>query len=118
MSDRGLFRKWADALLVDNGIDAIFSEEGVAAMAPSIREMNAYCSTTCAKYRTSEREGLIADLIAAETDGVTLDDQEIVGFLALLLIAGHLTTSTLLGNAILCLDENPEAARQLREDRH
>ncbi|OPC81027.1 hypothetical protein B4N89_08770 [Embleya scabrispora] len=116
VSDRGLFRKWADALLVDNGIDAIFSEEGVAAMAPSIREMNAYLLNHVREYRTSKREGLIADLIAAETDGVTLDDQEIVGFLALLLIAGHLTTSTLLGNAILCLDENPEAARQLRED--
>jgi cytochrome P450 len=39
-----------------------------------------------------------------------------VGFLALLLIAGHLTTSTLLSNAILCLDEHPEATRQLRAD--
>ncbi|MGK5691810.1 cytochrome P450 [Streptomyces sp. URMC 128] len=116
VSDRALFRKWADALLVDNGIDAIFSEQGVAAMAPAIREMNAYLLNHVREYRTSDREGLIGDLIAAETDGMKLDDQEIVGFLALLLIAGHLTTSTLLSNAILCLDENPDATRQLRDD--
>jgi cytochrome P450 len=116
VSDRALFRKWADALLVDNGIDAIFSEQGVAAMAPAIREMNAYLLNHVREYRTSRREGLISDLVAAETDGKKLDDQEIVGFLALLLIAGHLTTSTLLGNAILCLDENPDAARQVRAD--
>ncbi|MEU9336282.1 cytochrome P450 [Streptomyces sp. NPDC048290] len=116
VADRALFRSWADALLVDNGIDAIFSEEGVAAMAPSIREMNAYLLAHVRAYRTSRREGLISDLVAAETDGKRLDDQEIVGFLALLLIAGHLTTSTLLGNAVLCLDEHPDITRQVRAD--
>jgi cytochrome P450 len=116
VADRALFRKWADALLVDNGIDAIFSEAGIAAMAPSIREMNGYLLEHVRNYRAAPRDGLVNDLIAAETDGVTLDDQEIVGFLALLLIAGHLTTSTLLGNAILCLDENPAAVRELRAD--
>jgi cytochrome P450 len=117
VADRALFRKWADALLVDNGVDALFSEEGVAAMAPFIREMNQYLLAYVSEFRSTGREGLIADLINAETDGRRLDDQEIVGFLALLLIAGHLTTSTVLTNAILCLDENPEATRKLRDDR-
>nr|AHA81987.1 Arm17 [uncultured bacterium] len=116
VSDRGLFRKWADALLVDNGVDALFSEEGVAAMAPSIREMNQYLLSYVREYRASEKAGLIRDLVAAETNGRKLDDQEIVGFLALLLIAGHLTTSTLLTNTILSLDENPDATKELRAD--
>jgi cytochrome P450 len=116
VSDRTLFRKWADALLVDNGVDALFSEEGVAAMAPSIREMNQYLLGHVREYRASRQEGLIRDLVAAETNDRKLDDQEIVGFLALLLIAGHLTTSTMLTNAILCLDENPDVTRQLRAD--
>lgn len=117
LADRALFRKWADALLVDNGVDALFSEEGVAAMAPSIREMNQYLLAHVREHRATAREGLISDLVAAETNGRRLDDQEIVGFLALLLIAGHLTTSTVLTNAVLCFDENPDAARQLRADR-
>ena len=117
LADRALFREWADALLVDNGVDALFSEEGVAAMAPSIREMNQYLLAYVREYRTTGREGLISDLLAAETNGRRLDDQEIVGFLALLLIAGHLTTSTVLTNAVLCLDENPDVTRQVRADR-
>ncbi|MFE5403234.1 cytochrome P450 [Streptomyces sp. NPDC056580] len=114
--DHGLFRKWAYALLVDNGVDAIRSEEGVAAMAPAIREMNDYLGGHVRRHRTVEGSGLLHDLIRAEADGRRLNDQEIVGFLGLLLIAGFLTTSALLGNAVLCFDEHPEATARLRAD--
>lgn len=114
VADRHLFRKWADALLVDNGVDALFSEEGVAAMAPSIREMNQYLLGHVEAYRRSGKEGLIRDLLDAELNSRKLDDFEIIGFLALLLIAGHLTTSTVLTNALLCLDENPNLVKELR----
>ncbi|WP_227999165.1 cytochrome P450 [Nocardia australiensis] len=116
VTDRYLFRKWADALLVDNGVDALFSEEGVAAMAPSIREMNQYLLSHVDSYRRSDKEGMIGDLLDAELNGRKLDDFEILGFLALLLIAGHLTTSTVLTNALLCLDENPGLVQRLRAE--
>ncbi|MFI9505138.1 cytochrome P450 [Nocardia sp. NPDC052566] len=116
VSDRHLFRKWADALLVDNGADGLFSEESVAAMSPFIREMNEYLLSHVDTYRRSAKEGLIRDLLDAELDGRKLDDIEIIGFLALLLIAGHLTTSTVLTNALLCLDENPGLIKQLRAE--
>ncbi|MFF4797245.1 cytochrome P450 [Streptomyces sp. NPDC001351] len=115
-SDHTLFRRWAYALLVDNGVDAIRSEEGVAAMAPHIREMNAYLTQHVQRHRAEPRDGLINDLIRADMDGRRLDDVEIVGFLGLLLIAGFLTTSALIGNAVLCLDEHAEVAAKLRED--
>ncbi|GAA5051634.1 cytochrome P450 [Nocardia callitridis] len=116
VEDRKLFREWADALLVDNGVDALFSEEGVAAMAPSIRAMNEYLLSHVDSYRRSNKEGMIRDLLCAELNGRTLDDFEILGFLALLLTAGHLTTSTVLTNTLLCLDENPGLLEQLRAD--
>lgn len=116
LGDRHLFRRWAYALLVDNGVDALFSEQGVAAMAPAIREMNLYLLDHVRERRQSGEPGLIDDLVHAESDGRRLDDQEIVGFLALLLIAGFLTTSTLLTNAVLCLDENPHVVDRLRAD--
>ncbi len=40
-----------------------------------------------------------------------------VGLGAVLLLAGHVTTTALLGNAVLCLDRNPEAAAEVRADR-
>ena len=49
-------------------------------------------------------------------DGERLDDQEIVGFVGLLLLAGHITTTALLGNSILILDEHPDAATEVRAD--
>jgi len=54
--------------------------------------------------------------VAAEVDGERLDDEEIVGFVGLLLIAGHVTTTALLGNAVITLDEHPDAAAELRAD--
>lgn len=74
---------------MDTGADAIFSEAGIEAMAPAIREMNADLLAHVRRYRASEREGLIA---------------------------GHLTNSTLLGNAILRLDENPATTKEIRTD--
>jgi cytochrome P450 len=53
--------------------------------------------------------------VAAEFDGERLEDQEIVGFVALLLITGHITTTALLGNAVVSFDRNPHAAAALEE---
>jgi hypothetical protein len=53
----------------------------------------------------------------AEVDGERLADEEIVGFAGLLLLAGHVTTTALLGNAVLCFDRYREAAAAVRADR-
>src|SRR5262249_57553137 len=66
--------------------------------------------------RASPGNDLISELLAAEVDGERLDDEEIVGFVGLLLIAGHVTTTALLGNAVIMLDEHADAAAELRAD--
>ncbi|MGJ3561965.1 hypothetical protein ACR6C2_42305 [Streptomyces sp. INA 01156] len=45
-----------------------------------------------------------------------LADEEIVGFVALLLVAGHVTTTALLGNAVVTFDRHPGTLAALRED--
>ena len=49
-------------------------------------------------------------------DGQRLVDEEIVGFVGLLLIAGHITTTATLGNSVVCLHDNPDAAAAIRAD--
>ena len=44
-------------------------------------------------------------------------DDEIVGLAGVLLLAGHITTTALLGNAILSFDRYPQAAAEVRADR-
>jgi cytochrome P450 len=50
-----------------------------------------------------------------ETDGERLDEEEALGFFNLL-VAGHHSTSSALGNTVLALDENPQVWDQLRAD--
>src|SRR5260370_8179969 len=44
-----------------------------------------------------------------------MSQEEIVSFWFLLLLAGHVTTTNLLGQAIFCFDAYPEAMEQLRQ---
>jgi cytochrome P450 len=62
------------------------------------------------------REDLLSGLVHAEVEGQRLNDEEIVGFATILLIAGHVTTTSALANALLCLDEDRDAQDALRAD--
>ncbi len=53
----------------------------------------------------------------AEVDGERLSNEELMGFCVLLLVAGNETTTNLIGNVILCLDENPGDVERLRANR-
>ena len=56
---------------------------------------------------------LISALLAAEIDGQKLSVIELLGFCALLLVAGNETTTNLIGNAVLCFTESPGTAERL-----
>jgi cytochrome P450 len=119
-SDQGLFRRWADVLLgqeidPDQAV-AEASGQAVAAVAPTMREMNAYFLDHIRSRRTHPGSDLTSRLVAAEVDGERLADEEIVGFVGLLLIAGHITTTATLGNSVVCFEDNPDAAAEVRAD--
>src|SRR4051812_3942807 len=119
-SDQPLFRSWADVLLGQE-IDpersvAEASDQAVAAVAPTMREMNAYFLDHIRARRADPRADLTSKLVQAEVDGERLEDEEIVGFVGLLLLAGHVTTTALLGNSVLSFAANPDAVAKVRAD--
>ena len=119
-SDRGLFREWADVLLgqevdPDQAVAEV-SEQAVKAVAPTMRQMNAYFLDYIKSRRANPGTDLTSKLVQAEVDGERLADEEIVGFVGLLLIAGHITTTATLGNSLVSFQDNPEAAAQVRAD--
>jgi cytochrome P450 len=119
-SDQGLFRSWAD-VLVGQEVDpeqalTEIRDEQMAALVPAMREMNAYFLDYIRSRRANPGEDLTSKLVTAEVDGVHLTDEEIVGFVGLLLLAGHITTTATLGNAILTFQEHPHAAAEVRAD--
>lgn len=121
-SDRHLFKQWADTMfessnqvsLADGGADNMREFEAAeAAMQP----MNDYLLEHASQRRRAPREDLLTQLVQAEVDGRRLTDKEVVMFAAILLAAGHITTTLLLGSTVLCLDANPDQAARVRADR-
>lgn len=113
--DRELFRTWADGLFsmqVDDPRDPELGPRIAAAMA----DITAYLAEGCRERRADPREDLVSALVTAEVDGRRLDDEEAANFSMLLLLAGHITTTILLGNAVRTLDEHPGVWDELRAD--
>ena len=113
--DRPRFREWADALLTRDSADPL-SKAQLKSVKARLSNFYDYLQEHVAQRRARPRRDLLTDLVEAEIDGERLRDREIVGFATVLLLAGHITTTALLGNAIRCLDEHPEAQAALRAD--
>jgi cytochrome P450 len=81
-------------------------------------EMVAYLRDHVSRHRAAPRDDLLGALIRAqdEGDGAALSDDELLGNLVLLFIAGHETTTNLIGNGALALLRHPDALAHLRGD--
>jgi cytochrome P450 len=115
-ADQELFRRWADSLLSIKSGD-IQTAEFVDAIEGSQRELHDYLLQRVSARRMRPGDDLISGLLAADVDGQRLDDEEIANFCSLLLMGGHVTTTLILGNAMLCLDMNPKARAEVQADR-
>jgi cytochrome P450 len=122
-SDRPLFKQWADELFTRRISDAeIFKPEEEQRDNPEMQrftrlfeEMSDYFEAMLEERRRQPREDMMSELLAAEVDGERLSMEDTISFCILLLLAGHITTTNLLGQAIRCFDEHPDALEQLRK---
>ena len=114
-SERHLFERWSEELLggTDLGKPALIRKGGEANM-----EMRAYLAELAEAKRRVPGQDLISQLIMAEEDGDKLSADELYSNAILLLVAGHETTTRLIGNCLYLLLHHPEqmeAARQSEE---
>jgi hypothetical protein len=95
-ADRAELRRLADLLVhrADGARDV--PKEGVEAAFA----LFGYYTEMVAERRRIPRDDLTSALAQAEVDGDRLTDQEIIGFLFLMIVAGNETTTKLLGNAV------------------
>ena len=108
------FKRWSDAIVAG---DESLSEEERRALFHEIQGMYGYFTQVLEERRQHPQNDLVSALLAAEVDGQRLSDMELLGFCGLLLVAGNETTTNLLGNMILCFDENPGVVERLRDNR-
>ncbi|MET0198757.1 MAG: hypothetical protein ABW364_16120, partial [Rhodococcus fascians] len=72
---------------------------------------------TITARRAEPRDDIISYLVHSEIEGRTLTDEELLGFIALILAGGLLTTTDAIGNALVRLQEQRDDRRRLVADR-
>lgn len=105
-ADVGDFRRWSRGLA--NVFSPIRSPEFLAALKANADELSAYFERVVAERRAAPRDDLISALVTVEEGGDRLTSQEIVTMCNLLLLAGNLTTTDLIGNCALALLRHPD----------
>jgi cytochrome P450 len=121
-SDRELFRQWVDRMFQNSQQLTLNDNDGELAreiqeQSDALLPMYEYVAQHAAERRQKPRADLLTKLVEAEVDGERLTDNQVVNFANLLLVAGHITTTMLLGNTVLCLDQHPGQAARVRADR-
>nr|WP_141717457.1 cytochrome P450 [Nocardia altamirensis] len=102
-ADRVEIRRLADLV--------VHREDGVLDIPPAAVESSitllGYYTEMLAERRRRPTTDLTSALLDAEISGDTLTDEEIIGFLFLMVVAGNETTTKLLGNALYWAAKNP-----------
>jgi cytochrome P450 len=113
--DRDQLRTWSH--LVTQFLDPILAFKNAEAIFAASDNMWAVVNEAIAWKKGRGDEGdLLSALIAAEDDGDTLSDAELVENVVLLFLAGHETTVNLIGNGTHALLEHPEQLARLIAD--
>ena len=111
-ADRGRFRRLAEALTVV--LEVRFTEEQAAVAHTAALELEEYFAALVELRRKDPRNDLVTALAAAhDAGGDRLTAGELLGNLALLLVAGFETTTNLLGNGVVLLLDHPHLAKRL-----
>ncbi len=97
------FKAWTDALMSFNSEAMQAQQHFVPYFAEAIEER-----------RKAPGNDILSLLIAAEIEGERLSYPDLMSFCFTLFIAGNITTTNTLGNAILCFDQHPEELELLR----
>jgi cytochrome P450 len=112
-ADWGLFHGWSDGILRLSRTIVTADAGAVPAYAAVRREMALYLEAIIARRDVQTQDDLLTRLVHAEFEGERLTEQEIAGFIELLIVAGQETTSNLIANAILSFAEHPDQQAQL-----
>ena len=111
--DHRQFRQWSSKLIA--GLASPKLEDRVASGAAG-QQILAYLSDIIAARRREPRDDLISAMIHAQEESDALSDEELLATSNLLLLAGHETTTNLIGNGVLALLREPDELERLRAD--
>jgi len=110
-ADRDRFREWSDAMVRPALAAGELERFGVL-----MTQFVEYLHALFEERRSRPGQDLVSALVAVEDGGDTLSEEELSSMVALLIVAGHETTVSLIGNAVLALLTHPEQRALLEGD--
>jgi cytochrome P450 len=110
--DRNKFRAWSDAAVSGNAT----AEYLETVLVPNMQAFSDYLLEMFEEKHENPKDDLISALVRAEEAGERLSEDELLGMVFLLLVAGHETTVNLIGNGMLALLQHPDQLERLRND--
>lgn len=98
--ERATFKEWSDTIVAGPQLTGGDRDQLRSRQQAAIDAMQEYLADVMARRAEEPRDDLISDVLAAA--GEDLSTAEIRGILQLLLIAGNVTTTNLIANAVWC----------------
>jgi cytochrome P450 len=113
-SDREINRRWAatTAATVDVGVSTQGQRD---ASEQAMREWDSYIRALLAEKRKKPGTALLDDMLAVEDEGARFTEDEITANATFLFLAGHETTTGLIGMGLYWLVKHPAQLAVLRE---
>lgn len=108
--DNPRFHRWSTALV------SAGSQSNLVTMIPALMRFMGYVKKLVKQRHAHPQDDLITALVQAKEGSDQLSDNEVLGMIFLLLIAGHETTVNLIGSGSLALLEHADQLRKLRAE--
>jgi cytochrome P450 len=108
--DHRQFREWSSAMIAGFASPSAAARDTATA---ATRSLFGYLGDTIAARRRDPQGDLISAMIEAQEERDALTDAELLATANLLLLAGHETTTNLIGNGTLALLREPDHWRRL-----
>jgi cytochrome P450 len=98
------FKVWTDAIINESPDKEYASQQ-----------FSHYFEQAITKHLQQPGSDILSLLITSEVDGERLSFEDLISFCFTLFIAGNITTTNVLGNAMLCFQDNPPELERLRQ---
>lgn len=110
------FKEWSDDFAATLGVVRRVPAPKMEKAGRSLAAFAAYIDNFQASHCLQGHDDLLTAMFNAEAEGSRLSREELVANAMLLLMAGHETTTNLIGNGLLALLRHPDQMQRLRDD--